>query len=215
MEKKLSGFLKSQSESYRFLSVFLKANFSPIEIMEIMTMPDELLLPVLAPIHRGFEVPDLRALACGAERAECGIDIVCFLPHRAIVNPVNVLDHVASGKRGADRVARFVLHKHAETGNQEFQEPEPDVIAFTSTTAAALRRNHRPVRVNLLWHGLVHGSKSALLVHQSQGLPGAEQVFGDLFLEPVPVFGGYIADLFFKIAPHLLDVFGGIPEHDR
>ena len=40
-----------------------------VEVMEFVTMFDELLLPVLARIDRGPEIPDFGCLECRTERA--------------------------------------------------------------------------------------------------------------------------------------------------
>ena len=68
---------------------------------------NELLFPVLAPVDRGLEVPDLGCLAGRAERAERCIHITGLLPDRAVVDPVDQLDSIAPGKRCADRMPRF------------------------------------------------------------------------------------------------------------
>ena len=84
--------------------------------MEVIAVPDELLFPVLACVHRWFEIPDLGSLEGGAERAEGSIDIVCFRPDRTVIDPVDDCHLVAAGKRHADRMTGNALHEHAEPG---------------------------------------------------------------------------------------------------
>jgi len=88
--------------------------------MEVMTLPDELLFPVLTGICGGFQIHDFRRLEGRTQKGTGLHPVICFLPHRALVDPVGVLYRIATGKRGAGRMARFVLHKHAETCNRKF-----------------------------------------------------------------------------------------------
>jgi hypothetical protein len=92
-------------------------------MMLVKGLAEELLLTMPAPVHRWFQITDFRGLEGRAEGAECGIDIVCLLPDRAVIDPVDDLDFVPAGKRHADRVAGEFLHEHAEPGEKEFQEP--------------------------------------------------------------------------------------------
>jgi hypothetical protein len=85
-----------------------------------VTVVDELLLTVLAALHRGAEVPDPRGLECRTERAECGIYVPGFLPHRAVIYAIDELHGIATGKRGTGRMGRFAEDEHAETSEQEF-----------------------------------------------------------------------------------------------
>jgi hypothetical protein len=93
---------------------------SAIKIMEFMAMFDELLLPVLTRIQGRPEIPDLRSLEGGAERAECRLDIVCLISYRAVINTVNTFHLIATRKRCTNRMSRFAEDKHAETGEKEF-----------------------------------------------------------------------------------------------
>ena len=68
----------------------------------------------------GLRYPTAGRLLCRAERAECGIDIACLLPYRAVIHTIDQLDPVPAGKTHPGRVARFLLHDHAEPREQEF-----------------------------------------------------------------------------------------------
>ena len=93
---------------------------SPVEIMEVVAVPDEFLFPVLAGIHRRPEIADNRCLERRAERAEGCIDIVCLRPDRAVRDPIDDLHPVPAGKWHAGQMAGKALHKHAEPGKEEF-----------------------------------------------------------------------------------------------
>ena len=58
---------------------------------------EELLLAVPARTHGGFQLSGLRRLEGRAERTERCIDIVCFLPERAVPGPLDELDSVPAG----------------------------------------------------------------------------------------------------------------------
>ena len=51
-------------------------------------MFDEILLPVLARVNRGPEIPHFGCLECGTKRAERRIHIIGFFPYRAIVDSI-------------------------------------------------------------------------------------------------------------------------------
>src|SRR5512136_2827499 len=52
---------------------------SPVKMMVVVRGSQELLFPVLAPVHRGLQVPDGRGLDRRAERAEGAADVICLL----------------------------------------------------------------------------------------------------------------------------------------
>ena len=98
----------------------LPVRISPVEIVVIVAVPDELLFPVLAGIERGPEIPYLGCLEGRTERAEGSINIVCLCPDRAITDTFDDRYCITAGKWHPDRMARQTLDEHAERGKQEF-----------------------------------------------------------------------------------------------
>ena len=77
---------------------------------------DKLLFPVLACVYRWFQVSDRRSLLCRAKRAESGINIVSLLFYRAVIDTVNTLNEISSGKPETCRMSWFLPDDHAESG---------------------------------------------------------------------------------------------------
>src|SRR5512137_1333754 len=115
-----SSYIKKRTTGFLCIKKILPVRISPVEIVVIVAVPDELLFPVLAGIERGPEIPDLRCLEGRTERAEGGINIVCLCPDRAITDTFDDRYCITPGKWHPDRVARQSLDKHAERGKQEF-----------------------------------------------------------------------------------------------
>jgi hypothetical protein len=88
--------------------------------MEFVTVFDELLLPVLARIQRRPEIPDLWSLEGRTEGAECRINVIRLLTHRAVVDTPDALHLISTGKGSADSMSRFVEYNHTEPGKEEF-----------------------------------------------------------------------------------------------
>ena len=88
--------------------------------MEFVAVFNELLLPVLARVDWGSEIPNIRSLECRTERAERSIHIICFFPYRAIVDTTGKLDRIPARERSAYRVSRFIQYNHAEPGKEVF-----------------------------------------------------------------------------------------------
>ena len=99
---------------------FYRFSGSTVEVMEPVAVLDELLLPVFTRVQRRPEIPDLRSLKGGAERAECSIHIICLLSCRAVLNTVDTFHFIATKKRCPDSMPRFVENKHTEPREKEF-----------------------------------------------------------------------------------------------
>ena len=201
------------SKSRKVLGIkndFSRFSGSPVEIVEFMAVFYKLLLPVLTRVQRRPEIPDLQSLKGGAERAERFIHITRSLPNRAVINAFNTFHLIATGKRCPDRMSRLIEDKHTEPGEQEFQKPHPGILPFICRSA--LCHHHVPEVFLLVSKLFMHGPKDPLLFHQTDGLPCSRQVFGDLHLQLITVFGSDIPDPDPEIPFHPLEIFGRVME---
>ena len=83
-------------------------------------MFDEILLPVLARVNRGPEIPHFGYLMCLTKRAERCIYIIGFFPYRTIVDSTGKLDRIPAREWCACRMSRFIQYKNAEPGKKIF-----------------------------------------------------------------------------------------------
>src|SRR5512136_948105 len=164
---------------------------SPVEVVVIVGRPQELLLPVLARVNRGSEVPDGRGLDRRAERAEGAADVICLLPDRAIVHPVMKLHGIAAGERRAHGMGGLPEDEHREAGQEVLQEPEMQLPPIGSP---AFPGNHRPEPEGGCIDEVLQVKKGPLLCHEPNPLVGAEELFRDLLCDTRTVAGLDIAD---------------------
>jgi hypothetical protein len=140
------------------VSIYLKRFPAPgqessVKVMVPVAVVDELLFPVLTAIERGPEVPDPGCLLGWTERAKGRVHVPSFLPHRAVVNPLDQLHGITPGKRSANRVARFVKNEHAERCEQVVEETYAVIAVAGSST---LTDHHVPVGFLLVRDRFLH-----------------------------------------------------------
>jgi len=165
---------------------------SAVEVMEPVAVVDKFLFPVLTAIDWRAEVSDPRCLPGRAERAEGGVHVNCLLPYRTVIDPIDQLYGISSGKWGTDRVPGFIENKHAECCEQVIEETHTGIAGASFST---LTDHHIPVGSMLLSHRFLHSTKRSLLVPEPDCLERTEQMFVDLQGQPVPVFRCKFLDL--------------------
>jgi hypothetical protein len=106
-------------------------------------------------------------------------------------------------------VSRLIKDKHAERSEQVVEEAYAGV---TVASTGALSDHHVPEGFLHRGYRSLHRTKESLVVPEPDRLVRAEQVFVDLFCQPVPVFRGKFRYLFAKIPFHLLDIPWRMPE---